>query len=132
MAASQPPVSGTPRLWDPEAPTPLNAEQEKLKREIYERLQPRRRKFIDKIGYEQWDPFQAPKEPLDMRRDRTNRTLQELIDDFMRENNSSGKDPAWRKGAMECAMGIIKKDDRFQGIFDFCIWYSNLVKGADK
>lgn len=36
----------------------LTEEQEKLKREIYERMNPRRRKFIDRIGYDEWDPFQ--------------------------------------------------------------------------
>ena len=30
----------------------LTEEQEKLKREIYERMNPRRRKFIDRIGYD--------------------------------------------------------------------------------
>ena len=30
----------------------LTEEQEQLKREIYERMNPRRRKFIDRIGYD--------------------------------------------------------------------------------
>ena len=38
----------------------LTEEQEQLKREIYERMNPRRRKFIDRIGYDEWDPFQKP------------------------------------------------------------------------
>ena len=38
-------------------------EQEKQKRAIYESLSPRRKKFIDRIGYEKWDPFQEPKDP---------------------------------------------------------------------
>ena len=31
-----------------------------LKRTIFEKLKPRRRKFIEKIGYDAWDPFQEP------------------------------------------------------------------------
>lgn len=120
------------QLFPPEEPTPLNKEGEELKRQIYERMSPRRRKFIDRLGYEQWDPFQEPKEPLDLRRDRTNRTLQELIRDFMRESGGQGKDLAWQKGAMECALGIIKKDMRFQGVFDFCMWYQALLGKEDK
>lgn len=115
-------------LWKPDQPTPLTEEQERLKKEIYDRLRPARRKFIDKIGYDQWDPFQAPKEPLDLRRDQTNRTLQELVRDFMRDVDGQSKDQAWKNGALECALGIFKKDDRFQGIFDFCLWYNRLIQ----
>ncbi|MFR0874663.1 MAG: hypothetical protein ACLSHC_08670 [Bilophila wadsworthia] len=48
----------------------LTEEQEQLKREIYERMNPRRRKFIDRIGYDEWDPFQKPNDPMDIRVDR--------------------------------------------------------------
>lgn len=113
-------------LFPPEPVTELNQEQEAFKRQLYESMKPRRRKFIDKIGYDQWDPFQAPKEPLDMRRDATDRTLQELLRDFMRE--SKGGDAAWQAGAKECALGIIRKDGRFQGIFDFCLWYDRQLR----
>lgn len=121
-----------PQLFLPEEPTELNAEQEQLKREIYERMSPRRRKFIDKIGYAQWDPFQAPKEPLDLRRDRTNRTLAELLADFMRANNGSERDAAWQNGARECALGIFRKDEKYQGIFEFCLWYHKLLREEEK
>ena len=50
-------------------PQQLTDEQEALKLEIYERMNPRRRKFVDRIGYDNWDPFQKPNEPLDMRTD---------------------------------------------------------------
>ena len=33
-------------------PQQLTDEQEDLKREIYERMNPRRRKFVDRIGYD--------------------------------------------------------------------------------
>ena len=36
-------------------------EREALKKAIYEQLSPRRRKYIDRVGYEAWDPFQDPK-----------------------------------------------------------------------
>lgn len=128
---SPPPASSfDEQLFLPETPTALNEEQKRLKKEIYERMNPRRRKFIDKIGFDQWDPFQEPKEPLDMRKDRTNRTLQELIRDFMRQNNGSERDLAWQKGAMECALGIIRRDEKYQGIFDFCLWYQKLLHGV--
>ena len=106
----------------------LSEEEEKLKRAIYEKMNPRRRKFIDKIGYEVWNPFQPPKEPLDIRKDRGGRTLQELLRDFMRDTNANDKGGEWKKGAMECALGIIRKDEKYQGIFDFCRWYLKIIE----
>lgn len=114
-------------LWLPETPTPLDERGKELKRQIYEKMNPRRRKFIDKIGYDQWDPFQEPKQPLDLRKDQTQRTLQQLVDEFMRDNPDHANDEAWRKGARECALGIFQKDDKYQGIFDFCLWYNKLL-----
>ena len=57
----------------------LTEEQEQLKREIYERMNPRRRKFIDRIGYDEWDPFQKPNDPMDIRVDPSKRTTQQLF-----------------------------------------------------
>lgn len=115
-------------LFADSPPTVLTEEQEKFKRALYEKMNPRRRKFVDRIGYDQWDPFQAPKDPLDIRTDRTNRTWQELFEQFMRENNGARKDRAWRLGARECALGVVLKDEKYQGIFDFCVWYANLLR----
>lgn len=116
------------RLFAPEKPTPLTADQEILKRQIYDSMKPRSRKFVDRIGYEQWDPFQAPNEPLDMRKEATRRTLQELLEEFMRDKDGASRDPAWRKGAAECALGIMRKDVKYQGVFEFCLWYQQLLQ----
>lgn len=121
-----------PRLFREEEPAVLTEEQEKYKRALYEKMNPRRRKFVDRIGYEQWDPFQAPNDPLDIRAERTGRTLQELARDFMNQAGGRGRDAAWKAGAMECALGIIQKDERFQGIFDFCLWYAKLLEREDR
>lgn len=106
----------------------LSEEQERYKRVLYESMNPRRRKFIDRMGYENWDPYQAPKDPMDIRTDRTQRTLQDLLLEFARAKGASGRDPAWQAGARECALGIIRKDEKYQGIFDFCLWYADLLQ----
>lgn len=128
MACADAPKS----LFNDDAPTVLTAEQQAFKRALYERMNPRRRKFIDKIGYDNWDPFQEPKQPLDLRRDRTSRTLQQLISDFMQASQGRGKDPAWQRGVAECALGIIKKDEKYQGIFEFCLWYAKQLEDGDE
>jgi hypothetical protein len=110
-------------------PQALNDDQEALKRGIYEKMNPRRRKFVDRIGYENWDPFQKPNDPMDIRVDPTKRTTQQLINQFMVEvgkKNKGGQDYA--RGALECAMGVVNRDEKYLGIFDFCLWYYDLLQ----
>ncbi|MDR0467175.1 MAG: hypothetical protein LBH94_07455 [Deltaproteobacteria bacterium] len=112
------------------APQALTEEQEALKRELYERMAPRRRKFVDRIGYAQWDPFQKPNDPLDMRQDITKRTTQRLVREFLQQASAReaqlGND--YRRGALECALGVVNRDEKYLGIFDFCLWYHALLK----
>ena len=100
---------------------------EDQKRLMYERLSPRRRVFVDRIGYAAWDPFQPPKDPLDLRRDATERTAAELIRDFLRSRDPFGAerevDGSYLRGVRECALGLVNQDDRFRGIYEFCLWY---------
>ncbi len=111
-------------------PQELNAEQEEQKRLLYEKMSPRRRKFIDRIGYDNWDPFQKPNDPLDIRLDLTKRTTQQLVREFLQQATEKeaqlGND--YRRGALECALGVVNRDEKYLGIFDFCIWYHRLLK----
>lgn len=110
-------------------PQTLTDEQEVLKREIYEKMNPRRRKFVDRIGYENWDPFQKPNDPLDIRLDATKRTTQQLVREFLQlaaRKGQYGND--YGRGALECALGVVNKDEKYMGIFDFCLWYYDLLK----
>ena len=113
----------------------LTEEQEKLKREIYERMNPRRRKFIDRIGYDNWDPFPEPNEPVEIRKDVTQRTAQQLMQEFIRSKKceaqlagESGPSEAFIQGAMEAAVGVVNKQDKFLGTYEFAAWYHELLK----
>lgn len=110
-------------------PQKLNAEQELLKRQIYDQMNPRRRKFVDRIGYDNWDPFQKPNDPLDIRRDITQRTTQQLVREFLQQAALKGQySNDYGRGALECALGVVNKDEKYLGIFDFCCWYAELLK----
>jgi hypothetical protein len=105
------------------------AGREALKRELYEKIPPRRRKFIDRIGYDNWDPFQKPNDPLELRTDISRRTARQLVREFLRSLPPDGdRGGNYYRGALECALGIIKRDDRCLGMFDFVLWYHELLK----
>ncbi len=115
-------------IYENSTPRAFSAEEEEQKKAIYERMSPRRKRFIDRIGYAMWDPFQLPKDPLDIRTDVTQRTTQELVRDFLQENKGKSFGNDYSKGVLECALGIVNKDEKFKGIFEFCLWYEKLLQ----
>lgn len=110
-------------------PQTLNEDQEASKRAMYERLKPRQRKFVDKIGYENWDPFAKPNDPLDIRQDTTKRTTQQLVREFLQMASQNGSySNEYGQGALQAALGIINRDENMRGTFDFCLWYYDLLR----
>ncbi len=109
-------------------PRVFSAEEEAQKRHFYERMSPRRRKFVDRIGYDAWDPFEAPKEPMDIRVDSTKRTIQQLVREFLNTADPALREGEYARGAMESALGIVGREEKFRGIFDFCLWYNELLQ----
>ncbi|MDR2744336.1 MAG: hypothetical protein LBB66_03935 [Desulfovibrio sp.] len=115
------------------ASQPHTEKREERKREIYERMNPRRRKFIDRIGYENWDPFQKPNDPLDLRADTARRATDQLVGAFLRNAaRQGGHGNDYIRGAWECALGIVNNDEKYRGIFDFCLWYHELSQKEGK
>jgi len=116
------------RLQNPPQARIFSQEEEEQKRLFYEKMSPRRRKFIDRIGFENWDPFEPPKEPMDIRVDTTRRTIQQLVNEFLRSPAAECGEGEYARGVLECAFGIVNSEPKWQGTFDFCIWYNELLK----
>jgi hypothetical protein len=110
----------------------FSREEEEQKRLLYGRLAPRRRRFIDRLGYAAWDPFQPPKDPLDIRRDSTRRTVRELTRDFLRARGGDAPGGEYAGGVLQCALGLVNREDKFQGIYDFCLWYNKQLETEAK
>ena len=116
----------TAQLFDGERPR-LTPEEEEQKRAIYERMSPRRRKFVDRLGYTEWDPFQKPNEPLDMRTDATKRTARQLMHEFLASPHAANTGDDFRKGALDCALGLVNNDEKTLGALAFSLWYHDLL-----
>lgn len=97
------------------------------KKMIFESMSPRRQKHILKRGYDKWDPFEEPKDPIDIRKDKTRRTSQMLIREFLQSRDLSSYSNDYGRGAFELCLGIINEDEKCKGMFDFAIWYQELL-----
>ncbi len=104
----------------------LTPEEEEQKRVIYEKMNPRRRKYVDRIGYDKWDPFQKPNDPMELRMDITKRTTQQLVREFLQTYEGKYSND-YGRGVLETAVGLINRDEKVRGVFDFCVWYYNLL-----
>ncbi len=99
-------------------------EIERRKKAIFDTLSARGRKYIEKIGYDKWDPFEEPKDPIDIRRDTTRRTTQQLVREFLQSRSPEAPySNAYGQAVMEMAIGIVNDDERYQAMLDFAAWY---------
>ncbi|MFC1856947.1 hypothetical protein ACFL9U_02850 [Thermodesulfobacteriota bacterium] len=106
----------------------LSSEDEKRKNAIFKAMSPKRQKQVLKRGYDQWDPFMKPKDPIDMRRDKTRRTTQMLVRDFLQSREFQEYSNEYGRGVFEFCLGIMNNDDRYRGMFEFACWYHELLK----
>ena len=103
-------------------------EAEDRKKAVFDSMSPRRQKHILKKGYDKWDPFEEPKDPIDIRKDKTKRTTQMLVREFLQFRDAEGYSNAYGRGVLEMAVGIINDDDRFLGMYEFVRWHQELLK----
>ena len=102
----------------------LSPEDEKRKKAIFDSMSPRRQKHIlKKEGYDAWDPFIEPKDPIDMRIDKSRRTAIELAREFLATCQHEDYSNAYGQGVWEICLGIINDDDRYKGMYEFACWY---------
>lgn len=110
----------------------LTPEQiEEQKRYIYEKLSQRRRKFVDRIGYDTWDPFQKPFDPIDIRKEVTGRTSHELTTMFLSDR---GKKPTqeYTQAISEFTLLLVMNSERVRPVFEFCLWYAKHLEKHGK
>ena len=103
-------------------------EIEAKKKAIFDAMGKRGQKQILKKGYEDWDPFQEPKDPIDIRKDKTKRTSQVLIREFLSGIDHDDYTNTFAQGALEMCLGIINEEEKIRGMFEFAVWYESLLK----
>jgi len=103
-------------------------EAERRKKMVFDGMSSRRQQHILKKGYEKWDPFEEPKDPIDIRKDKTKRTTQMLVREFLQTRPSEAENNAYNRGVLEMALGIVNSEDRFRGMFEFARWYQEILK----
>ena len=98
------------------------------KQAIFDAMGKRGQRQILKKGYDKWDPFQEPKDPIDIRKDKTKRTSQVLIREFLTSVDHDDYSNTYAQGALEMCLGIVNDEERIRGMYDFAQFYADLLK----
>ncbi len=101
---------------------------EEKKKAIFDAMGERGRRQILKKGYDRWDPFQEPKDPIDIRKDKTKRTSQSLIREFLSGIDAEEYSNTFAQGAFEMCLGIINGEEKIRGMYEFSLWYQALLQ----
>ncbi|MEF2229295.1 MAG: hypothetical protein V3571_00045 [Pseudodesulfovibrio sp.] len=97
------------------------------KRYMYEKMSPRRRKFVDRMGYEQWDPFAAPFDPIDIRVDRSGLTTHQLTQLFI-EASGKTSNQEYIDAVNEFNVMLVMNFEKVRPVFEYCLWYAEHLR----
>ncbi|MFQ5484966.1 MAG: hypothetical protein ACE5DO_06500 [Desulfobacterales bacterium] len=110
----------------------LSYEEEKRKKAIFEGMSARSRKKILYKGYDNWDPFLRPKDPIDIRLNQERHTALEIVKEFLQTRTDDACNNVYRQGVWEICTGIINGNDRYLAMYEFSCWYQDLLKKSEQ
>jgi len=103
---------------------PLDEEREKKKRAIFDGMSPKRQqKILKTVGYKNWDPFQEPRDPIDLREQKIEQMASVLFRQFIVDCEIKDYSDESIQAVKEISRGLIKDKERYKAMYDFCCWY---------
>jgi hypothetical protein len=109
----------------------LPPELEKKKKAIFDQMSPRQHKVILKKGYERWDPFVEPNDPIDLRKGKMKATATELAKAFLVTCSQEGYSNHFGQGVWEICLGLVNDDEKYRGMYEFAVWYAQQSKARE-
>ncbi|HQN20098.1 MAG TPA: hypothetical protein PKV86_13190 [Syntrophobacteraceae bacterium] len=97
------------------------------KKAIFDSMSRRGQERILRIGYDNWDPFQGPKDPRERLYGPASLSAGTLLKEFLQLHHVSQDSPALIKELFELCNGLLQGETRAQTILSFCNWYQNKI-----
>ena len=105
----------------------LSSEDEIRKKAIFDGMSKKRKERILKTGYDNWNPFVQPRDPIDIRLDKNRLTAIEVTRKYLQSIKNRNCSKAYTQGVWEICMGIFQDTDRYKGMYEFSCWYSEFL-----
>jgi hypothetical protein len=104
-----------------------DSEAEVRKRAIFDGMSKRGQERILRIGYENWDPFQEPKDPRERIFSSASLKAGALVKEFLHRHQAHQESSVLIKDLFELCKGLIEGEARAQTILEFCNWYQSKI-----
>ena len=98
-------------------------EREYKKKAIFDGMAKRGREHILKIGYENWDPFEEPKDPRERIFSSASLRAGALVKEFYESSENKEESVAVHKDLFELCRGLLQDESQAKVIFEFCNWF---------
>ena len=105
----------------------LTPEEEKKKRELFDGLSLKAQQRILKRGYDNWDPFQEPKDPRERIFSSASLNAGALVKEFLQVHSAEQESQVVFKDLFELCRGLLQGEARAQLILEFCKWYQTRI-----
>ena len=97
-------------------------EYEFRKKAIFDGMAKRGRERILKIGYENWDPFEEPKDPRERIFSSESVMASALVQEYYKAAGDKQESVAVNKDLFDLCRGLLQGESRAKTIVDFCAW----------
>ncbi|NLI31251.1 MAG: hypothetical protein GX422_00500 [Deltaproteobacteria bacterium] len=97
-------------------------EREERKRAIFDGMSKRGQERILKIGYDEWDPFQEPKDPRERIFSSTSLKANALLRDFYIGQGIEEESAVTHKEMFDFCRGLLQGERRALVLYEFCHW----------
>jgi len=102
-------------------------EHDMRKKAIFDAMSKRGQERILRIGYENWDPFQEPKDPRERIYGSASLRAGALVKEFLQAHHADQESPALIKDLFDLCKGLLQGETRAQTILEFCSWYQSRI-----
>jgi hypothetical protein len=102
-------------------------EIEMRKKAIFDGMARRGQERILRMGYENWNPFQEPKDPRERIFSSASLKASALVREFLQAQAATQESPALFKELFELCRGLLQGEARAQLMSDFCHWYQSRI-----
>ena len=97
------------------------------KKAIFDSMAKRGQERILRIGYDNWEPFQEPKDPRERIFGSTSVKAGALVQRFYQMRGSGEESKAMHKDLFDLCRGLLEGESRAQTFYDFFTWYARNV-----
>lgn len=97
-------------------------EYELRKKAIFDGMSKRGQEWVLRIGYENWDPFQEPKDPRERIFSSASLKAAALVQEYYKTAGDKEESTAVHKELFELCRELLQGGSRAKAIVDFCAW----------